>query len=90
MYVVKGRVTGKVQGVSFRVHTQAIALKHNLSGWAKNKTDASVEVLLQGKKEDVITAQTLIELGPALSRVDGVIWQELDAPEFEQFLVGIG
>lgn len=44
------KITGKVQGVSFRAHAQEAAKKLGLSGYAKNMEDGSVEVLLQGEE----------------------------------------
>ena len=45
--------TGHVQGVGFRFTAQRIASRHQLSGFVRNLPDGSVEILAQGKSEDV-------------------------------------
>lgn len=42
-------ISGRVQGVYFRASTQQQAIEHSLSGYARNLTDGSVEVLLCGE-----------------------------------------
>lgn len=44
---------GKVQGVSFRFHTQVQATKLGLCGTVKNLSDGSVEVFVQGPEKQV-------------------------------------
>jgi len=43
-------VEGRVQGVFFRAYTRDEAVKLGLSGWVRNRTDGSVEVLIEGEK----------------------------------------
>ena len=45
--------TGHVQGVGFRFTAQRIASRHQLSGFVRNLPDGSVEMLAQGKADDV-------------------------------------
>ena len=49
----KAKVTGKVQGVYFRASTQEQAIDLSLSGYVKNMSDGSVEVLACGDKNNV-------------------------------------
>ena len=46
-------VEGRVQGVFFRAYTRDEAVKLGLSGWVRNRTDGSVEVLIEGEKTAV-------------------------------------
>ena len=39
-------ILGKVQGVGFRYWMQNLAIKNNISGWAKNKMSGDVESLI--------------------------------------------
>ncbi|MBW1933376.1 MAG: acylphosphatase, partial [Deltaproteobacteria bacterium] len=43
-------VSGRVQGVFFRDHTQRWASSLHLRGWVRNLRDGRVEVLVEGNK----------------------------------------
>jgi acylphosphatase len=44
---------GRVQGVGFRFTAHRIANRHFLTGFVRNLYDGSVEVLAQGRPEDI-------------------------------------
>lgn len=74
------KITGKVQGVFYRARAQEKAIELGLTGYAKNLSDGSVEILLQGK-ENVI--RQFIEWaydGSPHARVEKVdiIWREAE------------
>ena len=46
-------ISGIVQGVGFRWYTQRIARSNNICGWVKNLPDGRVEVVAEGKEEDI-------------------------------------
>lgn len=46
-------ISGKVQGVFFRKHAQQKARELSLAGWAHNLIDGRVEILIEGKKENI-------------------------------------
>ncbi|PIR79881.1 MAG: acylphosphatase [Candidatus Levybacteria bacterium CG10_big_fil_rev_8_21_14_0_10_35_13] len=46
-------VLGFVQGVGFRRFIQKKAQELGLTGWVRNLPDGRVEILAQGKKEDI-------------------------------------
>lgn len=73
------RVSGRVQGVGFRAYCRQVALKHGLSGWAINRDDGSVDLLLCGDDAQLTAAQAAIAEGPPLARVTGMT--PLDSPE---------
>jgi hydrogenase maturation protein HypF len=50
---VKIRVTGIVQGVGFRPFIYRIAVKNDLNGYVRNRGDAGVEILLEGRRQSV-------------------------------------
>jgi len=43
--------TGYVQGVGFRFTAHRIATRRGLTGWVKNLTDGSVEMVVQGPSD---------------------------------------
>ncbi|MEK6195501.1 MAG: acylphosphatase [Deltaproteobacteria bacterium] len=71
-------ITGRVQGVFFRMETQRVARSHNVNGWVRNKADGSVEAVFEGDEADVKAAFNWCRQGPPISRVDDVqvFWQD--------------
>ncbi len=45
--------TGIVQGVGFRYTTQRMASELGLLGWVANLSDGRVEMILEGRKEQI-------------------------------------
>ncbi len=72
MKIVKGYVSGRVQGVSFRYWTQQHALNEGLQGYAKNLADGRVEFVLQGDEQAISRVLKKIRQGPPAARVDTV------------------
>ncbi len=63
------RVNGQVQGVGYRYALRDEAQRLGITGWVRNRSDGSVEALLQG---DAAALERLIawaRRGPALARV---------------------
>lgn len=75
------RVEGRVQGVYFRVSTQAEAQRLGLRGWVRNRRDGTVEVVAEGPTAQVEALVAWAQEGPPASRVDGVESTLLDALE---------
>ena len=65
-------ISGKVQGVYFRKHTQDISLQNNVCGWAKNLVNGDVECILEGVKSNVDKVMMWCHQGPPGSHVDNV------------------
>ncbi|MBO8127983.1 MAG: acylphosphatase [Peptococcaceae bacterium] len=65
-------IQGKVQGVYFRWSTVQQARQHNLTGWVRNRTDGSVEALLEGDQQQVAKVVKWCHKGPPDARVDSV------------------
>jgi len=87
-YVVKGRIKGHVQGVGYRFFIQQLANEKNIKGWAKNLDDGSVEVLLQGTREDVNELQHKASMGPARADVRSLSWKLLSDTGQDTFTIG--
>ena len=66
------RVSGRVQGVFFRASTQQQARLLNVSGYAKNCFDGSVEVLVCGEEDNVLRLCEWLGTGPEFARVEHV------------------
>jgi acylphosphatase len=45
--------SGNVQGVGFRFTANRMAGRHQLTGYVRNLSDGTVEMLAQGKAEDI-------------------------------------
>ncbi len=71
-------ITGKVQGVFFRDSVREAADNEGLAGWATNRDDGAVEVVLEGAPESVESVVGFCRIGPGSADVDHV--EEHDAP----------
>ena len=65
-------IRGRVQGVFFRASTREQALKLDVSGYAKNLADGSVEVLAGGSDQALDALQKWLREGPPSARVESV------------------
>ena len=65
-------ITGRVQGVFYRVWCKKQAGKLGVCGWAKNLDDGRVEVVAEGEKSKLMELIKLIKEGPKLAKVEGV------------------
>src|SRR5437667_12246889 len=72
-YIVRGRV----QGVGFRWFVEREAHILGISGWVRNNSDGSVEVLAQGTREQLMGLLPRLREGPGAARVEDV--EELDS-----------
>ncbi len=57
-------VTGKVQGVYFRLSTQNIAKSHRVTGWIRNLSDGRVEAVFEGEGSEVKKLVDYCRKGP--------------------------
>jgi acylphosphatase len=65
-------VSGRVQGVGFRQHTDAHAQRLDIDGWVRNLASGQVEVLLEGEEDAVRELADWLGQGPAAAQVAGV------------------
>ena len=47
------KISGRVQGVLFRINTKKKALELNLVGFVKNNIDKTVEIIAEGKESNL-------------------------------------
>ena len=79
-------ISGRVQGVFFRMETKKTADDSKVSGWVRNKQDGSVEALLEGKEKSVKAVIEWCRKGPPVAHVRKVdIRFEDYKGEFETF-----
>ena len=62
-------ISGSVQGVGFRYFIKKKADELGLAGWVRNTSYGKVEVLLQGRKEQVQAMLAFCKEGPPLAEV---------------------
>lgn len=65
-------VSGRVQGVFFRAHTQEEAVRRGLSGWVRNLDDGRVEAVFEGPEDKVREIVQWCHRGPSHARVTNV------------------
>jgi acylphosphatase len=75
------RIRGRVQGVGYRYALLAEAERLGIAGWVRNRTDGSVEALVQGDAQPVAALVAWARRGPPASRVDEVRVEPADADE---------
>ena len=73
-------VTGRVQGVGFRMSARAEALKLGLTGWVRNEPDGwAVRAVVEGDEGSVYRFLAWCKEGPPLARVTDVA-HDIDSP----------
>ncbi|MEO6594401.1 MAG: acylphosphatase [Planctomycetota bacterium] len=70
-------VTGRVQGVAFRAHTENAAQRLGLVGFVRNRRDGAVEGEAEGSEMAVTEFAAWLHTGSPWSRVDAVQVDEL-------------
>ncbi len=85
------RVSGRVQGVGYRDALRWEAEKRGVTGWVRNRSDGSVEALLQGTEEAVGALIAWARKGPPAAHVIELLTQTpagesvRDYPRFERW-----
>ncbi len=85
---LRARVRGIVQGVGFRYFTRESAAALELTGWVRNRTDGSVELIAEGPRASLEQLLERITAGPTQGSVSGVVsnWSEATG-EFGGFTI---
>jgi acylphosphatase len=63
------RVSGRVQGIGYRDALCREAEQRGVTGWVRNRSDGSVEALLQGAEEAVSALIAWARKGPPAAHV---------------------
>lgn len=65
-------VRGRVTGVFFRAATQREAKRLGVTGWVRNRNDASIEILAEGEEDSIKEIVSWAHHGPSAARVESV------------------
>jgi acylphosphatase len=76
MKAVQARVSGRVQGVSFRWYTEEQARGLGVTGWVRNEPDGSVLLHAEGQDDAVDALVAWCRTGPSMARVTDVAVRE--------------
>ena len=79
------RISGRVQGVSFRWETQRQAERLGVTGWVRNEPDGSVAVHAEGEAAAVEALVAWCRRGPVGSRVRDVAVRDAAAGGHPRF-----
>lgn len=82
---IEFRVTGEVQGVSFREAARQQADELGVKGFIRNEPDGSVYGEAEGEVEKVSSFAAWLEEGSGSARVTDVELDELDPVGYEAF-----
>ncbi|MEF9387590.1 acylphosphatase [Ralstonia solanacearum species complex bacterium KE056] len=81
------RVRGRVQGIGYREACVRRARALGVTGWVRNRMDASVEAMLQGSPMQLAAMCAWLDDGMPAALVDGMEVIEVPAPfpRFDRF-----
>lgn len=79
-------ISGRVQGVGFRYHARETARGLNVTGYVRNRSDGTVEVVAEGGEESLRQFLSWLHTGPRLAQVEkvGTDWESFKG-EFDTF-----
>jgi acylphosphatase len=81
-------VTGRVQGVGFRVFVQRCARRRGLPGWVRNRHDGGVEGCVGGDEAALQAFRAELQQGPSGAEVRQLEWEaHANAPTGEGFAI---
>jgi acylphosphatase len=71
-------VSGRVQGVGFRMYAYGSANRLNLVGWVRNRYNGDVEIVAEGPQDILLILLSEVRMGPPASVITDVkfIWEE--------------
>ena len=81
------RISGRVQGVGYRAFAQRAARELDVTGWARNLADGSVEVHANGNKAQLDELEGRLREGPRWGEVRGVQVAEAEPSATSEFLI---
>lgn len=81
-------ITGRVQGVFFRMETRRAAERLGVTGWVRNLPDGTVEAVFEGTLDAVQKTIEWCRTGPRMAEVNEVriSWAQ-HSGEFDRFSI---
>ena len=80
-------VSGRVQGVCFRMSTDEKATILGLTGWVRNLPDGRVELIASGEEALVDDLREWLNHGPKMAKVLNVECNEIEYQAFSDFSI---
>ena len=80
-------ISGRVQGVCFRMAAREQADLHGITGWVRNLPDGRVEVMASGNEDQLKEFKEWLKRGPDMARVLELDVREVDYEPFDSFTV---
>lgn len=85
---IQATVHGRVQGVGYRYNTQQIAQNLGVTGFARNLSDGTVEIVAEGSDEQLNALIDWAHRGPSGARVTQVdVVKGADQSRFDRFTI---
>lgn len=78
-------VSGTVQGVFYRESMRTEATRLGVTGWVRNRSDGTVEAVVQGTAEAVTAIIAWAQRGPKLAQVAKVAVTEAESENYPRF-----
>jgi acylphosphatase len=80
-------VSGRVQGVCFRMETSQQAKILGLTGWVRNLEDGRVEVVASGEASIIDQLREWLAQGPSMAKVINVECHAIEYQKFPDFSI---
>jgi len=81
------KISGAVQGVSFRYLASRKARELDLTGWVRNEPDGSIRILAEGEQQAIDEFVSWCRHGPPGAAVSGVELEPAASSGFKDFSV---
>jgi acylphosphatase len=81
------RIEGRVQGVGYRAFMRSTARDHHILGWVRNRSDGSVEAMMQGTPTQLAQCYEACLDGPPAARVAAIVRSTItNSEQFQDFI----
>ena len=87
MKTIKARLSGTVQGVTFRQYIRDNANELNVRGFVRNLENGDVEVVAEGKDEDVNEFLNRCKQGPSYADIKRFNFEEIKHQGLKEFKI---